>query len=152
MYHLSVDRNWKPQLLISSLDFMKHQSHSSFFQWYYTPVQFDKFLLHKTSCCFQITLQTRPLPACSVTSVMSNSLKTFWTVAHQAPLSMGFSSQEYWSGLPWAPLGNLPDPGLELTSPVSPELADSFFLSTELPRKLWFYIFICTQFWNIPKI
>ena len=40
-----------------------------------------------------------------------------WTVAHQAPLSMGFSRQEYWSGLPCPPSGDFPDPGIE---PVSP--------------------------------
>ena len=36
-----------------------------------------------------------------------------WTVAHQAPLSMGFSTQEYWSGLPFPSLGDLPDLGIE---------------------------------------
>ena len=36
-----------------------------------------------------------------------------WTVAHQAPRSMGFSRQEYWGGLPCPPLGNLPDPRVE---------------------------------------
>ena len=36
-----------------------------------------------------------------------------WTVAHQAPLCVGFSRQEYWSGLPFPPLGVLPDPGIE---------------------------------------
>ena len=41
-----------------------------------------------------------------------------WTVAHQAPLSMGFSRQEYWSGLPFPSPGNLPDPGIELRSPA----------------------------------
>ena len=41
---------------------------------------------------------------------------TPWTVARQAPLSMGFSTQEYWSGLPCLPPGDLPDPG---TEPVS---------------------------------
>ena len=41
---------------------------------------------------------------------------TLWAVAHQAPLSMGFPRQEYWSGLPLPPLGNLPDPGVEPTS------------------------------------
>ena len=46
-----------------------------------------------------------------------------WTVARQAPLFMGFSRQEYWSGLPFPPLGNLPDPGIEPTSLVSPALA-----------------------------
>jgi len=38
---------------------------------------------------------------------------TPWTVAHQAPLPMGFSRQEYWSGLPCHPPGNLPDPGIK---------------------------------------
>ena len=44
---------------------------------------------------------------------------TPWTVAHQAPLFMGFSRQEYWSGLPFPSPGDLPDPGIE---PVSPAL------------------------------
>ena len=42
-----------------------------------------------------------------------------WIVAHQALLSMGFSRQEYWTGLPCPPPGNLPDLGIELTSLVS---------------------------------
>ena len=41
---------------------------------------------------------------------------TSWTVAHQAPLSMGFSRQEYWSGLPFPSPGDLPNPGIELKS------------------------------------
>ena len=41
-----------------------------------------------------------------------------WTVAHQAPLSMGFSRQEYWSGLPFPSPGDLPNPGIEPRSPV----------------------------------
>ena len=45
-------------------------------------------------------------------SVMSSSV-TAWTVAHQAPLSMGFSSQEHWSELPFSFPGDLPDPGIE---------------------------------------
>ena len=43
---------------------------------------------------------------------------TPWTVAYQAPLSMGFSRQEYWSGLPLPSPGGLPDPGIETGSPV----------------------------------
>ena len=43
---------------------------------------------------------------------------TPWTVAHQAPLSMGFSRQEYWSGLPFSSPGDLPNPGIELGSPA----------------------------------
>ena len=41
-----------------------------------------------------------------------------WTVAHQAPLSMGFSRQEYWSGVPFLSPGGLPDPGIEPMSPL----------------------------------
>ena len=47
---------------------------------------------------------------------------TLWTVAHQAPLCTGFSRQEYWSGLPYPFSGDLPDPGIEPASPVSPAL------------------------------
>ena len=46
-------------------------------------------------------------------SVMSNSFATPWTVAHQAPPSMGFSRQEYWSGLPFLSPGDLSDPAIE---------------------------------------
>ena len=49
---------------------------------------------------------------------MSNPFANPWTVAHQAPLSMGFPRQEYWSGLPWPPPGDLPDPGVEPATPV----------------------------------
>ena len=52
---------------------------------------------------------------------------TPWTIAHQAPLSMEFSRQEYWSGLPFPIPGDLPDPGIEPTSLVSPALAGGFF-------------------------
>ena len=50
---------------------------------------------------------------------------TPWTVALQAPLSMGFSKQEYWHGLPFPPPGDLPNSGTEPTSLMSPELATS---------------------------
>ena len=43
---------------------------------------------------------------------------TAWTVAHQAPLSMGFSRQEYWSGVPFPSPGHLPDPGIKPRSPA----------------------------------
>ena len=49
---------------------------------------------------------------------------TPWTVAHQAPLSMGFSRQEYWSGFPFPSPEDLSDPGID---PLSPALADGFF-------------------------
>ena len=44
--------------------------------------------------------------------------ETPWTIAHQAPPSMGFSRQEYWSGLPFLSPGDLPDPGIEPRSPT----------------------------------
>ena len=56
-----------------------------------------------------------------------------WTVACQAPLSLGLSWQKYWSGQPFPSPGDLPDPGIELSSPAL--LAQS--LSFELPRKPW---------------
>ena len=59
---------------------------------------------------------------------------TLWTVARQAPLSMGFPRQENWNGLPFPPPEDLPDPGIEPVSPVSPALAGGFF-TTELPGK-----------------
>ena len=52
---------------------------------------------------------------------------TLWTVALQAPLSMGFSRQEYWSGLPCSPQGDLPDPGIEPISLMCPTLAGESF-------------------------
>ena len=55
---------------------------------------------------------------------MSDSLTTTWTVAHQAPLSMGFSRQEHWNGLPFPSLGDLPDLEIE---PASPALTGGFF-------------------------
>ena len=55
---------------------------------------------------------------------MSDSVVTLWTVAWQASPSMGFSRQEYWSGLPFPSPGNLPNPEIE---PESPMLAGGFF-------------------------
>ena len=52
------------------------------------------------------------------------------TIACQAPLSMEFSRQEYWSGLPCLPPGDLPDPGIEPTSLTSPALAGRFFTTS----------------------
>ena len=62
------------------------------------------------SCCSHVRLFVTP-----------------WTVAHQAPLSMGFSRQEYWSGLPFPSPGDLPDPGIEPVSLMSIALVGGFF-------------------------
>ena len=69
---------------------------------------------------------------------MSNSFETPQTVVHLPPLSMGFSRQEYWSGLPFSPLGDLPEPG----SPALQE--DSLLLSHHHHNtKMLFAFFVC---------
>ena len=59
---------------------------------------------------------------------------TLWTKTCQVPLSMGFFRQEYWSGLPYAPTGDLPHPGIEPASLTYPELAGRL-LPLGQPRK-----------------
>ena len=63
---------------------------------------------------------------------MDRDFATPWTAAYQAPLSMGFSRQVYWSGLPYPPPGDLPDPGIELGSPALQ--ANSLSLSHQIGR------------------
>ena len=75
--------------------------------------------MHLRSCSFALMLNSGQLLAIP------------WTVAGQVPLSAGFSRQEYWSGLPVPPPGDLPHPGIEPRSLVSPTLAGGFF--TTLP-------------------
>ena len=97
----------------------------------------------KDCCLKQVKTTSRAIsvPVARITSVFTGggigglvtescpTLATPWTVARQAPLSMGFSGQKYWSGLPFPSPGDLPVPGIE---PRSPALqADS--LPTELP-------------------
>ena len=60
---------------------------------------------------------------------------TPWTVAHQAPLFMGFLRQEYWSGLPFPSAGDFPKPGIE---PESPALAGRFFTTVAKQLKAIF--------------
>ena len=65
---------------------------------------------------------------------MSDSFVTLWTVVSQAPLSMGFPRQEYWSGLPFPSPEDLPDPGIGPRSIASLLIAGGFF-TNEPPRK-----------------
>ena len=65
---------------------------------------------------------------------------TPWTVAHQAPLTMEFSRQEYWSGLPFPSPGHLPKPGVE---PTSPALQANSLPLSHLRRGLCLYLFHC---------
>ena len=63
---------------------------------------------------------------------------TPWTVAHQIPLSMEFSRQEYWSGLPFPPLVDFPDPGIEPGSPaLHADCLPSEPQGSPKLRKLW---------------
>ena len=62
--------------------------------------------------------------------------ETLWTHRVQAPLSMGFSSQEYWNGLPRPLPGDLPHPGIELLSLKSPALPGRFFTTSATSETL----------------
>ena len=89
---------------------------------------------------------------CVCPQSLSNA--TPWTAAHQAPLTMGFSSQEHWSELPCPPPGDLPNPGIKLGSPAlqadslpdepsgKPDTASSFSQRTELGNR---YMYIHTH-------
>ena len=66
---------------------------------------------------------------------------TPWAVALHAPLSMGFSRQGYWNGLPCPPPGDLPDPGIDPVSLRSPALAGGFFTTSatwEVPSQVYY--------------
>ena len=75
-------------------------------------------VMDKLTCCLLVSPQ-----------VISDPFVTLWTVTYQAPPSMGFSREEYWSGLPFPSPGYLPDPGIE---PTSPALAGGFFTTEPL--------------------
>ena len=83
-------------------------------------------LLTKFTLKDRSELEPHRMHACMV---MSGSV-TPQSVAHQAPLSVGFPKQEHWSGLPFPSPGDLPDPGARTASPASPVLAGGFFTST----------------------
>ena len=70
--------------------------------------------------CLFVTTEGFQGPVCVCVQLLSRVrlFVTPWTVARQAPLSMGFSRQEHWSGLPCPPPGDLPDPGIEHASPA----------------------------------
>ena len=72
-----------------------------------------------------------------------------WTVAHQAPLSMEFSGQEYWSGLPFPSPGDLPNPGIVPAPLASPALAGGFFTTAHLGSPLTVLLRIYLQ--RFPK-
>ena len=89
----------------------------------------------KTTIIFLVCLKVH---SCLVASVRSDTA-TQWTVACQAPLSMGFSRQEYWSGLPCPPPGDLPNPGIEATSLMSKQML------------VLLYLFLSFKFFSLKK-
>ena len=68
--------------------------------------------------CNSVSMYFHVWDLCHLHAVHVRFSAALWTVAHQAPLSMGFSRQEHWSGLPRPPPGDLPHPGIEPASPV----------------------------------
>ena len=72
-------------------------------------------------------------------SVVSDS-EAPWTVARQAPLSMGFSRQEYWSGLPFPSPGDLPEPGIEPTTPALQTDFSTVIIELGFQRKQGFVV------------
>ena len=72
---------------------------------------------------------------------------TPWTVPHQATLSMGFSRQYYWSGLPCSPPEDLSDPGIKPVSPASPALQADSLLTEPLPGKPTIHRYYHSKIW-----
>ena len=85
-------------------------------------------------CMYHVFIKTsrRAMNVCLLHAQSRLTLATPWTVGHQVPLSMGFFRQEYWSGLPFPPPGDFPNPGIESLSLVSPALAGGFFTTAPL--------------------
>ena len=94
-----------------------------------------------TFCCLVRHFPTlRNVCVCMCVLSRARLFATPWTVARQAPLSVGFSRQEYWNGLPFPSPGNLPDPGIKSVSPSSPALAGRFFTTNTTWEALWEYL------------
>ena len=85
---------------------------------------------HVCALLFKISILTNCMHACSFALVVSDSLLTLWTIAHRALLSVGFSRQDYWSGLPCPLPGDLPEWGIEARSLMPPAWAGRFFTTS----------------------
>ena len=96
----------------------------------------NKRLLYTTGDSTQYLVITHNEKWCEIyMCVLSRFIRAWlfatpWTITCQASLSMGFSRQEYWSGLPCPPPGDLPDPGIALTFFTCPALAGGFFVTS----------------------
>ena len=88
---------------------------------------------------YQGTFLSGLCAVCCRTCLVTKSCPTLWgpkNYSPQAPLSIGFPRQEYWSGLPFAPAGDLSDPEIKPRSPVSPALAGRSFTTESLGKTL----------------
>ena len=112
----------------------------------FTKMLFCTSSLYRSLCgSSQIVLQNLQVPLLLPfsRSVVSNSSGTPWTVAHQALLSMGFPRQEYWSGLPFPPPGDLPDLGIKLVTLIGRQ----FFMTHRLQSPI--IVYICAYIYSV---
>ena len=96
------------------------KSQNEYTQHSYTKINLTVTMLNDPESCACVLSRLSPVQL----------FQTLWTVAHQAPLSTGFSRQEYWNGLPFLPPGDLPNPGVEPESLMSPALASRVFTTS----------------------
>ena len=111
---------------------------------------------HEGSLWWSFSVLTVVVDACIGAKALSRV--QLWTVVCQAPLSMGFSRWEYWSGLLCPPTGHLPDPGIDPRFLTSPALAGRFF-TTGGKESLWLWIYklkywymINSYIWYLPYV
>ena len=115
-----------------TLDQYECELHRSTYMWIFsvvsTSVLYDLRLVESTPTLFKGQLYISPVRTCVLSGFRRvRLLATVWTIAHKAPLSLGFSRQGYWSGLPFPSPGDLPNPGIKPVSLMPPALAGGFF-------------------------
>ena len=145
---LTPNRNWSKcwyLVLISSKKTTHAQDRGYKLMWKYLCIEID----HKI---FLWAIATHYHNVCAVLSRFSHLwlFATLWTAAHQAPLSMGLSGPEYWSGVLFPSPGDLPNPGIEPMSLTSPALAGKFFTTRATQNSLIMLelLLFCTMPWG----
>ena len=101
-------------------------------KWHSDTRKVGPFVPYSSRCGKLSFRATRVEPGLLLLCMLNRArlFETPGTIASQAPLSVGFSRQEYWSGLPFSPPGDLPNPGMEPVSPLSLTLAGGFFTTS----------------------
>ena len=120
-----------------------HDTVLSWFTSYFCgcSLSFTFFFPNPKYQCSQEALSVFLLCACMLSHFSRVWLfVTLWTIAHQVPLSMGFSRQEYWSGLPCSPPGDLPNPGIKSASLMSSSLVGGSFTTSATREALLFVL------------